>query len=324
MKIKALLGLALSALIFAACSVDEPEADAAEEAAGEDAVSGATQVIVTDEDSFFNGVSENGAWIIIFNDDLTVDEDIVLAGVHTHRDEPARKLALYEQDADRNVTERFTLTAPSLTVQSPNTRIQGGTFAGDVLVEAEGFSVVNATVEGNVYFASQELMDSAEIGEDGEVTGAWEVNEDKATVADAVTGATQVVVTDEDSFLQGISENGAWIVIFNDDLTVDEDVVLAGVHTHRDEPARKLALYEQDADRNVTARFTLNVPSLTVQSPNTRIQGGTVAGDVFVEAEGFSVVNATVDGNVYFASQELLDAAEIGEDGEVTGAWEVQ
>ncbi|WP_218197424.1 hypothetical protein, partial [Pseudomonas sp. 2995-1] len=90
----------------------DEEVNATEEA-GEDAVSGATQVVVTDEDSFFDGVSANGAWIIIFNDDLTVDEDVVLAGEHIHRDEPARKLALYEQDEDRNVTERFTLTASS-------------------------------------------------------------------------------------------------------------------------------------------------------------------------------------------------------------------
>ena len=86
-----------------------------------------------------------------------------------------RKLALYTQDADRNITASFTITAPSLTVRSENFKIQGGTFVGDVYVEAPGFTIVKGTVEGNVYFASQELMDAFVADETGIVTGTMSV-----------------------------------------------------------------------------------------------------------------------------------------------------
>jgi hypothetical protein len=62
-----------------------------------------------------------------------------------------------------------------LTVTSPNARIQGGTFVGDVYVEAENFSIVDATVEGNVYFASEDLKATFKLENEGKVTGATEV-----------------------------------------------------------------------------------------------------------------------------------------------------
>ena len=37
-------------------------------------------------------------------------------------------------------------------VRSENTRIQEGTFVGDVYVEAPGFHLVGATVDGDIYF----------------------------------------------------------------------------------------------------------------------------------------------------------------------------
>jgi hypothetical protein len=56
-------------------------------------------------------------------------------------------------------------------IQSPNTRFQGGVFKGDIVVETNGFTLYDATVEGNIYYASQEYQDSAEITADSEVTG---------------------------------------------------------------------------------------------------------------------------------------------------------
>ncbi|PXW92449.1 hypothetical protein DES38_10227, partial [Streptohalobacillus salinus] len=80
------------------------------------------------------------------------------------------KLALYTQDEDRNITDQFTLTAPMLTVQGENTRIQGGTFAGDVLVDANGFSIPDGTIDGDLIFADAEYEASADLS-GGEVTG---------------------------------------------------------------------------------------------------------------------------------------------------------
>ena len=62
---------------------------------------------------------------------------------------------------------------------------------------------------------------------------------------------------------------------------------------------------------------------MTVQSENFKIQGGTFVGDVYVEANGFTVdATAKVDGNVYYKSDEFKASAVI--DGEVTGEQEVQ
>ena len=84
---------------------------------------------------------------------------------------------------------------------------------------------------------------------------------------------------------------------------------------------RKLALYAQDEDRNVTDEYTLYVGTMIVESPNFRIQEGTVDGDVYVEADGFELYNATVTGDVTFASQEFMDSALLDEgtvEGEVS------
>ncbi len=175
-----LLMMVLVIGLLAACGGEdkdtskEPETDTEADATEADATTGATQVIVQGEDDLLSGVSKDGAWIIIFEDDFSTDNELVLTGEFESKGEPARKLALYTQDEDRNIIDQFTLTAPKLTVQSENTRIQGGTFAGDVYVEANGFSIPDGTIDGNLYFASEEYQDSADLT-GGEVTGSVEV-----------------------------------------------------------------------------------------------------------------------------------------------------
>lgn len=79
---------------------------------------------------------------------------------------------------------------------------------------------------------------------------------------------------------------------------MEEDLTVSGTfHDGGDESAdeyRKFALYEQDDERVVTDEFTLTVPMMTVESPNFRIQNGTVDGDVYVDAEGFELKESTV------------------------------
>ncbi|WP_340004015.1 hypothetical protein MHH52_18925 [Paenibacillus sp. FSL K6-0276] len=161
-------------------------------------------------------------------------------------------------------------------------------------------------------------------------------NEDKATNSaatsapateqtDAVTTAS--IVNQADAFTKAVSKDGNWIVAILNDVTIAEEVVVAG--EFHDKGAadgdiyRKLALYAQDADHKITANYTLTVPKLTVQSENLRVQGGTIKGDVFVEAKGFNLhESATIDGNLYFASEDLKASAGI--DGKVTGTTEVK
>ncbi|AIQ30673.1 MULTISPECIES: polymer-forming cytoskeletal protein [Paenibacillus] len=139
--------------------------------------------------------------------------------------------------------------------------------------------------------------------------------------------STASIVNQADAFTAAVSESGNWIVAILNDLTVDKDVVVAGeFHDKGDASAaiyRKLALYAQDADHKVTATYTLTAPKVTVQSENFRVQGGTIKGDVYVEANGFNLYkDATIDGNLYYASEDVKATAVI--EGKVTGANEVK
>ncbi|MNW41199.1 hypothetical protein D3C74_183290 [compost metagenome] len=146
-----------------------------------------------------------------------------------------------------------------------------------------------------------------------------------AETTDAVTTAS--IVNDGDAFVKAVGTEGTWIIAILNDLTIDKDVVVAG--EFHDKGAadgniyRKIALYAQDADKNITAQYTLTVPKFTVQSENLRVQGGTIKGDVYVEANGFNLhETATIEGNLYFASEDVKASAAI--DGKVTGETKVQ
>ena len=71
-----------------------------------------------------------------------------------------RKIALYSQDAKYNVTRRFTLTAPKLTIKSIDASIQKGIFVGDIYVSAKNFQLIDTAVVGNVYFTNKEAQDT--------------------------------------------------------------------------------------------------------------------------------------------------------------------
>lgn len=139
-----------------------------------------TASIVDNGQAVIDGLSANGTWIVATLNDITIDQEIIVEGLFYDKDDTTadiyRKLGLYTQDENRNIIDSFKLTAPKMTVRSENFKIQGGTFVGDVYVEANGFNVGKAaTVEGNVYFATQEYMDSAIVDESGKVTGTQEV-----------------------------------------------------------------------------------------------------------------------------------------------------
>ncbi len=142
------------------------------------------------------------------------------------------------------------------------------------------------------------------------------------SATDAMTRPTQSVIGGPADVQPALGPDGAWIIIFQSDVAVDSEVSIAGEvfeEEGADAPRRKLALYTQDGDRNVTARYALTVPALRVQHVNTRIQAGSIVGDVYVEADGFELRGATVEGNLYFASEALRDSADIDGDSTVTG-----
>jgi hypothetical protein len=175
-KLMTLLMMLMMATLLVACGGDDTTEDSGDDNAaednGSDVTTAPTKSEITDEASLLDAV-ENGGWILIFTEDMETSEELVLAPGEKDG-EPARKLALYTQDEDRNITAQFTLTTPKLTVKGENTRIQGGTIKGDVYVEANGFSIPDGTIDGNLYFASEEYEASADLS-GGTVTGSVEV-----------------------------------------------------------------------------------------------------------------------------------------------------
>lgn len=177
------LGVCASLIILAGCGNNEDTADKASSSVASSEVASSvaesTEVVTTasisnDPADVVAGLSADGTWIYAITDDVVVPEDIIVSGTFYDKNDESgdiyRKLALYSQDEDRNVTAEFTLEAPKMIVESPNFKIQNGTFVGDVVVKAEGFQLADSKVEGNVTFDSQELMDSAVL-DAGTVTG---------------------------------------------------------------------------------------------------------------------------------------------------------
>lgn len=173
---KTLLGtfiVPLLLLIVTGCGQRSPAQREVETQAIVDSVSSAS--VVDSVDGFVRAAGPNGTWIIAVTKDLATDGEIVVSGQFTRQGVLYRKLALYAQDENRTVTARYTLSAQRLVVNSENTRIQEGTFVGDVYVRSPGFHLVGATVDGNVYFETQELRDSFEMDEASQIIGELRV-----------------------------------------------------------------------------------------------------------------------------------------------------
>lgn len=115
----------------------------------------------------------------------------------------------------------------------------------------------------------------------------------------------------------GLSEDGTWLAAINKDINEPDKVleVNGAFENEKGEEARKLALYSQDSEHKVTERYILTIGVLTINSSNFYISNGTIKGNVEVNAEGFHGQTgegiegqATIDGNLIFKNQELLDA----------------
>ena len=292
-----------------------------------DAVTSAS--IVSDAAAFEKAISKDGKWIICTLNDLVINKNLVLEGDFVNTKTPpvsARKIALYTQDDDHNVTARFTLTAPKLTIKSPDARIQSGTFKGDLYVYAKNFALVDAKVDGNVYFATQIAKDTFTMDEKSSITGKKILFD-----VDAVSSATQTQVQNIETFEKAISKDGYWIIVPITDLTTDKALVLEGEFHDKNDATkplkRKIGLYTHNdpADKKIaTHSFTLTAPSLTIKSPYATLQYGYFVGDIYVEANNFSLVNNKVTGNIYFATQEAKDTFTMDEGSSVSGVQEVR
>lgn len=148
----------------------------------------------------------------------------------------------------------------------------------------------------------------------------------KSKEIDVVSSASQA--PDEKTFEEKISKDGNFIIITSKDLTFDKDLTVDGTFTKKDSngnevATRSLALAEY-GDNNTVIRYTLTVPRIIINSENTLLEYGIIKGDVYVQAPGFKTKDATIDGNLYFANQELMDAFSADELTKVTGEIEVK
>ena len=142
-----------------------------------------------------------------------------------------------------------------------------------------------------------------------------------ATATDATTGPSWV--TDDKSLETAINES--WIVIVTKDLKTDKELVFkGGFENNNNEGSRLLTLYNQDENGVKSASYTLTAPKATFQQDGSKIKGGTFKGDVYVECNNFELVDATIDGNVYFKTQEAKDTFKMDDTSKVTGTMEVQ
>lgn len=141
--------------------------------------------------------------------------------------------------------------------------------------------------------------------------------EETTEEVDVVTTAS--LVNDNEAFEAGISKDGTWIVSVLNDLTFDKELVVDGDFKNgkKDEATgeelfqRKIALYTQDENRKVTARFTLTAPKITFNSSFGSLEHGNFKGDVYVAGKNFKLVNQTIEGNLYFLNQEAMDTFKI-------------
>ncbi|EOH63636.1 polymer-forming cytoskeletal protein [Enterococcus mundtii] len=186
-----LLGLTATALLaLGACGADNNDSSNSSSASSTTEVSTtessadvvSTASISDDPAVLEKAMSADGNWIVAATGDVTFSNDVTIAGEFHDKDDASadiyRKIALYSQDDVRNVTAEYTITVPTLIVESENTNIVHGTIKGDVLVKANGFVLDGAKVEGNVTFEKQEYQDSAKLDEnDASVTGDVTVSE---------------------------------------------------------------------------------------------------------------------------------------------------
>jgi peptidoglycan hydrolase-like protein with peptidoglycan-binding domain len=294
-----------------------------------------TAASVTDNAAVFEKtIGKEGTWIIATTKDLTFDHAIVLDGQFLNGKTDAttklkliqRKIGLYTQDDKRNVTARFTLTAPKLTILSPKASVEHGTFKGDLYVSAPDFKLVDTKVDGNVYFTNKSAEATFKMDAASSITGKKELQLLPETV-DAYASAS--IVTDNTAFEKAISSQGKWIIAMLNNLTFDKEIVLDGdlkKAATDAAPQRKLAVYAHDVkdSKITTGRFTLTAPKLTIKSANANITKGTFKGDVYVTVPNFKLVDAIIDGNVYFTTQEAKDTFKPDATSKITGVQELK
>ncbi|MBZ9686698.1 hypothetical protein G9F72_010215 [Clostridium estertheticum] len=145
----------------------------------------------------------------------------------------------------------------------------------------------------------------------------------KVSIVSTPTGITVSMASTASSFEKAISSKGTWIIAITKNLTIDKDLVVDGEYKSGNKDAsgkdlieRKIDLYGQDEDKN---RFILTAPKLTINSPQTSIEYGTFKGDLYISSINFQLIDAKVDGNVYFTTNQAKSTFKMDAKSKVAG-----
>ncbi|MBU3216853.1 hypothetical protein LL033_15030 [Clostridium estertheticum] len=273
----------------------------------------ATSMVSTPKE-FEKAISSNGTWIITLKKNITINKDLVVNGeFKKDKNIVGRNIDLYSQDKNKNITNKFILTVPKLTVNSPKTSIEHGTFKGDLYVASNNFQLIDTTVKGNLYFTTNEAKNTCKMDAKSKVTGKQEL---VTTLNEVDTAA---------SFEKAISKDGIQTIDMKKSLTINKNLVVDG--EFRSDKAllqRKINLYSQDKAKNIGDRFTLAVPKLTIKSTETSMEHGTFKGDLYISANNFQLIDTKVEGNVYFTTPEAKNTCKMDAKSKVIGKQELR
>ena len=337
-KVISLLAVSvLSVSLLAACGSNNSSSSSdkkTEQSSKAEVFAGATQGTNNFSD-LQKGFAKNGAWLNATKGDMDASgKTLTVEGLFLGDGQVARKLAIYNQDSSHKITDRYTLTVDKIEVKSPGFYISNGTVKGNVDVFATGFHGQTgtgvegqATIDGNLTFASQDLLDAYNKGDvvsfkpggitagaHGNVTYSFEGN-GTDTETGATTGTADVSV-----LKKALGKNGAWLVATNADVDASgKDLTIDGTFLNEKSAVqRTLAMIKQNDQHQVTKSYTLTVKRLIVNSPAFDLEGGNIKGDVYVGKDASIMardmkgtdgqsIQSEITGNLYFATQEQLD-----------------
>ena len=137
---------------------------------------------------FEKAISSKGIQTINMRKNITINKNLVVKGeFRNNKALLERKINLYSQGKDKSIGNRFILTVPKLTINSTQTSMEHGTLKGNLYISANNFQLIDTTVDGNVYFTSQEAKNTFKMDATSKVTGKQQLT-NKMDATNKVTG----------------------------------------------------------------------------------------------------------------------------------------
>jgi hypothetical protein len=132
-------------------------------------------------------------------------------------------------------------------------------------------------------------------------------------------------------FIKNASKNGKRVFGITKDMTLTKKLVIEGTFTEPDDKDpkklikdRSMALEARDKNNKPIANYTLIVPSIIISSPGQVVEGGIIKSNIYVKAQGFTLVRAKVVGNIYFANKAFQKSFTMDATSSVKGKQEIK